>query len=35
MPGVVPRFSRTPGKIKWSGARLGRHQDEILVSDKG
>jgi formyl-CoA transferase len=35
MPGVVPRFSRTPGKIKWSGARLGRHQDEILVTDKG
>lgn len=34
MPGVVPRFSRTPGKIRWSGARIGRHQDDILVQEK-
>lgn len=34
LPGVFPRFSRTPGKIRWSGARIGRHQDEILETDK-
>ena len=30
MQGVVPRFSRTPGKIRWPGARLGRNQSEIV-----
>lgn len=30
MPGVVPRLSRTPGKIRWSGGRIGRHQDGII-----
>jgi crotonobetainyl-CoA:carnitine CoA-transferase CaiB-like acyl-CoA transferase len=29
-PGVVPRLSRTPGRISHAGPRLGRHTDEIL-----
>ena len=30
MQNVVPRMSRTPGAIRWSGPRLGEHNDEIL-----
>src|SRR5438132_4548320 len=30
MPGVVPKLSATPGSIRWSGARLGQHTEEIL-----
>lgn len=29
MPNVVPRFSRTPGSIRFAGPRLGQHSDEI------
>ena len=29
MPGIVPRFSETPGEIKWVGPELGAHNDEI------
>ena len=29
-PTVVPRLSRTPGRVTHAGARLGRHTDEIL-----
>ena len=29
MPGIVPRFSRTPGEIKWVGPALGAHNGEI------
>jgi Predicted acyl-CoA transferases/carnitine dehydratase len=29
MPGIVPRFSKTPGEIKWTGPSLGKHNDEI------
>jgi len=29
MPGIVPKFSLTPGVIKWSGPGLGEHNDEI------
>ena len=29
MPGIVPRFSKTPGKINWTGPALGKHNDEI------
>src|SRR5699024_2312553 len=25
MPGIVPKFSETPGKIKWPGPKLGEH----------
>ena len=29
MPGIVPKFSKTPGKIRWAGAKLGAHNSEI------
>jgi crotonobetainyl-CoA:carnitine CoA-transferase CaiB-like acyl-CoA transferase len=29
-PGVVPKLSRTPGRVTHAGAALGRHTDEIL-----
>jgi succinyl-CoA---D-citramalate CoA-transferase len=31
MPGVVPKFSRTPGGIRSGGPRLGEHTSEILA----
>ncbi|SOD71806.1 formyl-CoA transferase [Jatrophihabitans sp. GAS493] len=30
MPGVVPKFSRTPGAIRHVGARLGEHNDAVI-----
>lgn len=30
MQNVFPRMSRTPGRIRFPGARLGQHQDEVL-----
>jgi succinyl-CoA---D-citramalate CoA-transferase len=30
MPGVFPRFSRGAGKVRWSGGRLGQHNNEIF-----
>lgn len=30
VPGIVPKLSRTPGRINWLGPDLGRHTDEIL-----
>ncbi len=27
--GVVPRFSRTPGTLRWPGPALGAHTDEV------
>lgn len=32
LPGVVPRLSRTPGKIRWIGPQLGAHTAEALSS---
>jgi crotonobetainyl-CoA:carnitine CoA-transferase CaiB-like acyl-CoA transferase len=29
-PGVVPKLSRTPGRVDHAGATIGRHTDEIL-----
>jgi formyl-CoA transferase len=29
MPGILPRFSRTPGQVRWVGPRLGEHNDQI------
>ena len=29
VPGIVPKFSKTPGKIKWAGAKLGANNKEI------
>jgi formyl-CoA transferase len=30
MPGLVPKFSRTPGRIEHAGPPLGAHTDEVL-----
>ncbi len=29
VPGIMPKFSKTPGRIKWAGAKLGEHNKEI------
>jgi formyl-CoA transferase len=29
MPGVTPRFSRTPGRVKFSGPKLGQFNEEV------
>ncbi len=29
MQSVFPRLSATPGKVKWPGPELGRHNDEV------
>jgi len=29
VPGIMPKFSQTPGKIKWAGLKLGESNDEI------
>jgi formyl-CoA transferase len=30
LPGIVPKLSRTPGKTRWTGPRLGEHTAEVL-----
>lgn len=30
MPGIFPKFSETPGKIKWVGPELGAHNREVF-----
>jgi crotonobetainyl-CoA:carnitine CoA-transferase CaiB-like acyl-CoA transferase len=30
VPGIVPKFSATPGSIKWAGPALGEHNEEVL-----
>jgi len=32
MPAPVPKLSATPGSIRWAGARMGAHNDEIFGS---
>ncbi|MDN4075482.1 MULTISPECIES: CaiB/BaiF CoA transferase family protein [Fictibacillus] len=29
LPGVVPKFSKTPGSVRNSGSKLGEHNDEV------
>ena len=29
VPGVVPKFSRTPGAVAWAGPRMGEHNVEV------
>jgi crotonobetainyl-CoA:carnitine CoA-transferase CaiB-like acyl-CoA transferase len=29
LPGIVPRLSRTPGRILWAGPRMGQHNTEV------
>lgn len=31
MPGIMPKFSETPGSIKWPGPELGAHNEEIYI----
>lgn len=31
MPGVIPKLSETPGRIKWAGPDIGAHNDEIYM----
>ena len=31
MPNVFPKFSETPGNVRWTGPELGQHTDEILT----
>ncbi|MEI8144822.1 MAG: CoA transferase [Alphaproteobacteria bacterium] len=31
MQGIVPKLSKTPGAIRWPGARLGEHTDAVLA----
>lgn len=31
MPAVVPRFSRTPGAVRWTGENLGASTEEVLA----
>lgn len=35
MPGIIPRFSLTPGKIKNSGPSLGQHNEEVFTRLQG
>ena len=32
---VVPRLSATPGEIRWTGATLGQHNQEVYASELG
>jgi len=32
MPGVFPRLSRTPGKIRWAGRKVGQDDNEVFVT---
>ncbi|GAX90272.1 CaiB/BaiF CoA transferase family protein [Effusibacillus lacus] len=29
LPGIMPKFSETPGEVKWVGPKLGEHNDEV------
>ncbi len=31
LPGVVPKFSRTPGHIAWAGPRTGQHNEDVYA----
>lgn len=35
MPGVMPKFSETPGEIKWVGPELGQHNSEVYAELAG
>mmetsp|Transcript_4453 Transcript_4453/g.7836 ORF Transcript_4453/g.7836 Transcript_4453/m.7836 type:complete len:460 (+) Transcript_4453:126-1505(+) len=30
IPGMSPKFSKTPGKTQWAGCELGEHSEEVL-----
>ena len=31
MPGIVPKLSETPGKVRWLGPTIGEHSQEVLA----
>lgn len=31
MPGIMPKFEKNPGKIKWAGPKLGEHNEEVYL----
>jgi crotonobetainyl-CoA:carnitine CoA-transferase CaiB-like acyl-CoA transferase len=35
MQGVFPKLSATPGLVRWTGPRLGQHNQEIYVERLG
>lgn len=35
VPGIIPKFSKTPGKIKWAGLSLGANNKEIYQNMLG
>lgn len=35
MQGVLPKFSRTPGTIRWAGGRIGEHTEEFFRNSLG
>jgi crotonobetainyl-CoA:carnitine CoA-transferase CaiB-like acyl-CoA transferase len=35
MQGVVPRLASTPGRVRWTGAALGEHNQAILGDELG
>ena len=35
MQNVIPRLSETPGKIRWTGPKLGQHNDEVYEKTLG
>ena len=35
MHNVTPRFSATPGEIRWAGGALGEHNNEVYRSELG
>ena len=35
MHNVVPRFSETPGEIKWPGGALGEHNGDVYRAELG
>ncbi|MED2974096.1 CaiB/BaiF CoA-transferase family protein [Fictibacillus sp. B-59209] len=35
VPGIVPKFSETPGNINWAGPKIGEHTEQILKETLG
>ena len=35
MQNVVPRLSETPGEVRWTGPKLGQHNDEVFKRCSG
>jgi crotonobetainyl-CoA:carnitine CoA-transferase CaiB-like acyl-CoA transferase len=35
VPGVFPKLSRHPGEIRFLGAKLGEHNEEIYIGELG